>query len=136
MGMFYFNTVQRCNYYKHVVEPKDVPGLCHCYDCSAEVQILAAWAKKFPKEWSDSESPTEEEVAEHVVVMCERLNKECSAIRRDLSTKVNASWHKFHAKDIEGWDTPTYSPSKSTDRQDSEQRRKSDEDDDEGSDSA
>lgn len=123
--MFHFNTTQRCNYYKHVVEPQDVPGLCHCYDCAAEVQVLAAWAKKFPNEWADSDSPTEDEIAEHVAVMTERLNKECSAIRRDLSTKVTASWHKRNPREIpEGWDTntspanhsPKSSPKESSDK--------------------
>ena len=104
--MFYFNTVQRCHYYKHAVKTRGVPGLCHCYDCSSEVQILSTWAKKFPKEWSDSENPTEAEIAEHVEMMCERLNKECSSVRRNLATKVSASWHKRYARESAiGWDT-------------------------------
>lgn len=35
--MFYHNTVRRTQYYEH--DFRDVP-LCHCYDCSSELEIL------------------------------------------------------------------------------------------------
>ena len=42
--LFYFNTKTRIALYEHPI--KDVPGLDHCYDCKAEVQILLDFFSK------------------------------------------------------------------------------------------
>lgn len=42
--MIYFNTITRVQYYKHDVF--GVPGLCHCYDCAAEVKVLTDFINK------------------------------------------------------------------------------------------
>ena len=93
--MFYFNTIERCHYYSHDIDVNEIPGLCHCYDCAAEIFILTQWAKKFPLEWSDTETPDDSEINECVTRMCKRLNKECAASgKRDLTVTIghNQNW--------------------------------------------
>lgn len=47
--MFYFNTRTRVAIYDHPVPSGhvDAIGLCHCYDCTAEVGVLRAYLQKF-----------------------------------------------------------------------------------------
>lgn len=42
---FFFNNVVRLGWFDH--DYKGVPGLCHCYDCRAEIDILEKYLKKF-----------------------------------------------------------------------------------------
>jgi len=42
--MFFFNTTARASVYDHKV--KGVPGLDHCYDCTAEVRILGQYIEQ------------------------------------------------------------------------------------------
>jgi len=42
--LFHFNTETRVQYYPHPVKSK---GLCHCYDCRAEVHVLSDYLQKF-----------------------------------------------------------------------------------------
>ena len=41
--MFYFNNCYRMNLFNHNV--KNVPGICHCYDCTSEVVIMSLYMK-------------------------------------------------------------------------------------------
>lgn len=47
--MNYFNTVTRHSLYSHIVSPLDaaMAGLDHCYDCTAEIEILRAYIEHF-----------------------------------------------------------------------------------------
>uniref|UniRef100_A0A7S4IMR7 Cap-specific mRNA (nucleoside-2'-O-)-methyltransferase n=1 Tax=Vannella robusta TaxID=1487602 RepID=A0A7S4IMR7_9EUKA len=97
---FFFNTIMRCDYYEHDVDVNQVPGLCHCYDCAAEIHILKQWARKFKDAWFSTDSePTEEEITAHVTRMCQRLNIECATSgNRDLSIIIGHGQEWFTPK--------------------------------------
>lgn len=46
--LFYFNTYTRLKYHKRPFNLKidKIPGLCHCYDCTSEIYVLAEYFKK------------------------------------------------------------------------------------------
>ena len=101
--LFYFNTITRCNYYKHDIY--GVPGLCHCYDCSSEVLILTNYAKKFPQYWfiNDDEdsntNPSTEDINNWVRNTCLQLNEECAASgNRDLTIQIGNTQNWFPPK--------------------------------------
>ena len=99
---FYFNTITRCSYYEHDVDVNRVRGLCHCYDCAAEIHILKQWARKFFKAWFSSGGdcePTEGEITEHVTRMCQQLNIECATSgNRDLTVTIGHGQQWFTPK--------------------------------------
>lgn len=85
--MFHFNTVTRVSYFAHQVE--GVPGLCHCYDCAAEVAILTRYLQQKDSFSNGTIDPSNgwtsnlslrvsEEMAERVAEMSIRLNTACS----------------------------------------------------------
>ena len=80
--MFYFNTVFRLSYFEHPIDTREVPGLCHCYDCAAEYKILFGWARKFEymwfPGWDGFKSVSEEAVNQQVVSMMLEINRACS----------------------------------------------------------
>eukprot|EP00467_Chlorarachnion_reptans_P019636 CAMPEP_0114496850 /NCGR_PEP_ID=MMETSP0109-20121206/5994_1 /TAXON_ID=29199 /ORGANISM="Chlorarachnion reptans, Strain CCCM449" /LENGTH=351 /DNA_ID=CAMNT_0001674159 /DNA_START=108 /DNA_END=1162 /DNA_ORIENTATION=+ len=43
--MFYFNTVHRVQYYRHLID--DVRGVDHCFDCATEVFVLGEYLKVY-----------------------------------------------------------------------------------------
>lgn len=79
--MFYFNRVTRVQYYHHGVE-RDFVGtaarLDHCFDCSREVQILAAYLRA-NREWFGGEigedgTIPEEDVLKQLVILSDEIS--------------------------------------------------------------
>lgn len=70
--MFYFNTRTRVQYYHHNVASM-VEGMCHCYDCAAEVRIVSQYLSSRNK---CKVSP------DQVGEMCREIGKRCSSTSR------------------------------------------------------
>lgn len=87
--MFHFNTVTRVGRYKHPVG-NDVhechvigDGLCHCYDCTAEVTVLMQYLQRFAVRWLPSRQDrraqyTKRDFALQIAQLSRRLSKHCS----------------------------------------------------------
>jgi hypothetical protein len=98
--MFYFNTITRVHYYHH--EVKHVPGLCHCYDCAAEVYVLSKYfVLKALREDENTDVVTPEfkqKLNETVSDFSVRLNSECSTSNRTLSEIIGHGQKWFEPK--------------------------------------
>lgn len=79
--MFQFNTHTRVALYPHPVPSQHVgaEGLCHCYDCTAELHVLKEYLSKFHKERVDEYSP--EELEQELCSMVQDVTKACSSKR-------------------------------------------------------
>lgn len=89
--LFYFNTVTRVSYYEHNIPVEEVPGLCHCYDCSAEIVILKKWCRQFSHCWYQDENDFEKALIKQVIKMSLQMNNECSSSGRTLETNIDKS---------------------------------------------
>jgi cap2 methyltransferase len=72
--MFFFNTAARASIYHHSVT--GVPGLDHCYDCTAEVRILGQYIEQ-----QQGTAPSDRAIAELSIQITRALSS-----RRDLTT--------------------------------------------------
>lgn len=70
--LFYFNTCTRVGLYDHV--KIEVPGLCSCYDCSAEIIVILDYLYKMGKHLLKSQLQLCDELAK----MINEITKECS----------------------------------------------------------
>eukprot|EP00658_Telonema_sp_P-2_P081406 TRINITY_DN8330_c0_g1_i8.p2 TRINITY_DN8330_c0_g1~~TRINITY_DN8330_c0_g1_i8.p2 ORF type:complete len:243 (-),score=62.52 TRINITY_DN8330_c0_g1_i8:286-1014(-) len=79
--MFHFNTHTRVALYPHPVESQHVPceGLCHCYDCTAELTVLKQYLVRFHSDRVSDYS--DEELANELSSMVEAVTKACSSKR-------------------------------------------------------
>lgn len=90
--MFYFNTRTRVQYYDHSVAPH-VDGMCHCYDCAAEVRIVSQYLAACKT--ARDEPLTAEEVGE----MCAANGRNCgTSSRTSLAVVVGHNQRWFEPK--------------------------------------
>ncbi len=97
--LFHFNTVTRVSYYHH--EVSGVLGLCHCYDCAAEVQILAIYLihkrTNAPVTTLDEKLLTSE-MSMEIARMSLNLNTACSPTsRRSLEVDISHASRSWFA---------------------------------------
>ena len=80
--MFHFNTHTRVALYEHPVASQHVAaeGLCHCYDCTAELYILKRYLVKFHLE-RDTQAFSDEELANELATMVGTVSRACSSKR-------------------------------------------------------
>ena len=79
--MFYFNTQTRVTIYDHPVQSGhiDATGLCHCYDCTAEVGVLRAYLRKF--QWRETRRLSSEDWNRQIANMTRVVSARCSPVR-------------------------------------------------------
>ena len=73
--MFYFNTILRPALYDHTVVAE---GLCRCYDCRSEVEILRKYLEKIHPEMSDNDN-----IEKTIGMMSMIISRHC-AVNRTL----------------------------------------------------
>lgn len=79
--MYHFNMIERVQCYHHDV---DAPGLDHCYDCRAEVEVLDNYVKSFDKIFSFCKSSLEKDnmMQADVVTHVNIINKHLEADKK------------------------------------------------------
>eukprot|EP00299_Pterocystis_sp_00344_P019501 c9664_g1_i4.p1 GENE.c9664_g1_i4~~c9664_g1_i4.p1 ORF type:complete len:530 (+),score=66.61 c9664_g1_i4:42-1631(+) len=116
--MFYFNTRTRVEYYDHSVQ--GVEGLCHCYDCAAEVLLLTNYLQQKYK-FDRPEDVARDEVAD----FCLRLNHECSPSgARTLSVIIGHNQQWFEPRRYDP-DNNQIIPVRREERAENDRRRRS-----------
>lgn len=87
--MMWFNNCYRMSIFHHNVH--NVPGLCHCFDCTSEVAILSNYRKVIKKE---------ERITNHSV--SDMMNEITSIVKRrlddDNANPVERAKHMMHRK--------------------------------------
>ena len=91
--LFHFNTVERVLSYRHDII---APGLDHCYDCRAEVQILTDYL-------STMTNPDNQQIPTKLAVtkLVETINSELLAHKRLILLEFNSNYYNVRFTDMQ-----------------------------------
>lgn len=96
--MMYFNNVYRMNLFKHNVS--DVPGICHCYDCTSEVIIVSEYLKLI----NPKITLTKSLIAEWMNKNSQITHRKLTDPNADISQRqINMRNRKAKSKPLEGY---------------------------------
>ena len=90
--MFHFNTVERVLSFHHSIM---APGIDHCYDCSAEVQILTEYHKQL--ETKGDTATTSAAVTNLVNI----INTDLLASNRYILLEFNSNYYNVRFTDMQ-----------------------------------